>query len=157
MWIAKEVEGETMKIILAIDGSAESQQAVQAVAARPWPPSSIARVLSVWQSPYVLATSSEAMSGAALEQVSGELESEARRVVALGLAGLKLSDFALESAVRRGDAKREIVSDAEEWGADLVVLGSHGHAGIGRWLLGSTAEYVVRHAPCSVEVIRTRK
>jgi nucleotide-binding universal stress UspA family protein len=151
------MEGGTMKIILAVDGSPESQQAVQAVAARPWPKPSVFRILSVWQSPYVLATSSEAMGGAALEQVSAELENEARRVVGLGLAGLKLTDFTLESGIRRGDAKREIVSDAEEWGADLVILGSHGHAGIGRWLLGSTAEYVVRHAPCSVEVIRTRK
>lgn len=146
-----------MKLLLAIDGSPESQQAMQAVAARPWPKASVARILSVWQSPYVLATSSEAMSGSAFEMVAVELESEARRVVATGLAGLKLTDFSLESTIRRGDAKREIVSDAEEWGADLVVLGSHGHSGIGRWLLGSTAEYVVRHATCSVEVIRARK
>ena len=147
-----------MKIIFAVDGSKESRQAVQEVSARPWPPASTVRVLSVWQSPYVLATSSEAMGGAALEQVAGELENEARRVVA-GTADLLKSSgsqLAIESSVRRGDAKREIVTEAEEWQADLVVLGSHGHSGIGRWLLGSTAEYVVRHAPCSVEVIRAR-
>jgi nucleotide-binding universal stress UspA family protein len=145
-----------MKIVLALDGSTEAQQALQAVAARPWPRGSVARVLSVWQSPYVLATSSEAMSGAALEQVAADLEAQAKRVVARGVESLRPSDFTLESVVRRGDPKREIVADAEEWGADLIVLGSHGHAGLGRWLLGSTADYVVRHAPCSVEVIRNR-
>jgi nucleotide-binding universal stress UspA family protein len=145
-----------MKIIFAVDGSKESRDAVQSLAARPWPPGSVVRVLSVWQSPYVLATSSEAMSGAALEQVSNELENEARRVVSATADLLKGSGLTVETAVRRGDAKREVVTDAEEWQADLVVLGSHGHSGIGRWLLGSTAEWVVRHAPCSVEVIRPR-
>jgi nucleotide-binding universal stress UspA family protein len=145
-----------MQIIFAVDGSQESRQAVQSLAARPWPPGSVVRVLSVWQSPYVLATSSEAMGGVALEQVASELEAEARRIVNATADLLKSSGMAIETAVRRGDAKREIVTDAEEWQADLVVLGSHGHSGIGRWLLGSTAEWVVRHAPCSVEVIRPR-
>jgi nucleotide-binding universal stress UspA family protein len=145
-----------MKIIFAVDGSDESRQAVAAVAARPWPKPTMVRVLSVWQSPYVLATSSEAMSGAALEQVATELEQEARRVVTATVDLLRACEFTLEPVVRRGDAKREIVADAEEWQADLIILGSHGHSGIGRWLLGSTAEFVVRHAPCSVEVIRSR-
>ena len=145
-----------MKIIFAVDGSKESRQAVQSLAARPWPSGSVVRVLSVWQSPYVLATSSEAMGGAALEQVAAELENEARRAVNATADLLKSSGLAIETAVRRGDAKREIVTDAEEWRADLIALGSHGHSGIGRWLLGSTAEWVVRHAPCSVEVIRPR-
>jgi nucleotide-binding universal stress UspA family protein len=152
-----------MKILVAVDGSSESRHAVAQIATRPWPTGSIARILGVWQSPYVLATSSEAMSGAAFEQVAVELENEARRQVAAALdalraqAGAAGNQFGLESAVRRGDPKREIVAEAEEWAADLVVLGSHGHSGIGRWLLGSTADYVVRHAPCSVEVIRARR
>ncbi len=50
---------------------------------------------------------------------------------------------------------REAVCDmAEQLHADLVVVGSHGHRGLRRVLLGSTAEAVVRHAPCSVLVAR---
>ena len=37
---------------------------------------------------------------------------------------------------------------------DLIVVGSHGYSGIKRWLLGSVAQSVVSHAPCSVEVVR---
>jgi len=46
---------------------------------------------------------------------------------------------------------------ADEWGADLIVVGSHGRTGVKRWLLGSVAGAIVSHAPCSVEVVRRRE
>ena len=46
---------------------------------------------------------------------------------------------------------------AEEWSADLVVVGSHGYTGLKRLLLGSVAQSVVSHAPCSVEVVRKKR
>ena len=53
-----------------------------------------------------------------------------------------------------GHAAEVIASVAGEWRADLVVIGSHGRGGLGRVLLGSVAEAVVRHAPCPVLVTR---
>jgi nucleotide-binding universal stress UspA family protein len=47
-----------------------------------------------------------------------------------------------------------IIDFAANWGADLVVMGSRGYKGLTRLLLGSVAESVVRHAHCSVLVIR---
>ena len=47
-----------------------------------------------------------------------------------------------------------ISEDASAWGADLIVLGSHGRKGIGRALLGSGAEQIIREAPVPVLVIR---
>lgn len=53
------------------------------------------------------------------------------------------------------ESPREAVCDlAEQHHADLVVVGSHGRRGLRRVLLGSVAEAVVRHAPCSVLVAR---
>ena len=49
-----------------------------------------------------------------------------------------------------------IVDEAKDWPADLIVVGSHGYSGVKRWLLGSVAQSVVSHAPCSVEVVRKR-
>jgi len=46
------------------------------------------------------------------------------------------------------------VKTAHEWPADLIVTGSHGRHGLGRVLLGSVAEAAIRHAPCSVLVVR---
>ena len=45
---------------------------------------------------------------------------------------------------------------AEELGVDLIVMGTHGRHGISRALLGSTAETVVRSAPCAVLTVRAK-
>jgi nucleotide-binding universal stress UspA family protein len=55
--------------------------------------------------------------------------------------------------VREGKPGPEVCASAREWGADMIVIGTHGRGGLARLLLGSTAEAVVRHAPCPVLVI----
>jgi nucleotide-binding universal stress UspA family protein len=50
----------------------------------------------------------------------------------------------------------EILKAARAWPADIVVIGSHGRSGVGRLLLGSVAEGVVRHSPCPVLVVRSQ-
>jgi nucleotide-binding universal stress UspA family protein len=59
----------------------------------------------------------------------------------------------VEPRVRVGEPSREIAAEAEEWDADLLVLGTHGRTGAARVLLGSVAEGVLRAARCSVLVI----
>ena len=49
-----------------------------------------------------------------------------------------------------------VVQHAEKWHADLVVIGTHGRRGVGRLLLGSDAEQIVRTAPVPVLLVRTR-
>ncbi|MHA3775233.1 universal stress protein [Verrucomicrobiota bacterium sgz303538] len=61
------------------------------------------------------------------------------------------------SEVRLGKASDEIVAIAEKSGADMLVIATHGRTGLKRVLMGSTAERVVRHAPCPVLVVRERK
>jgi universal stress protein A len=56
-----------------------------------------------------------------------------------------------------GDARDVIDRAAEQLGADLIVMGTHGRRGIRRILLGSVAETVVRTAPCAVLTIRPRR
>ena len=58
------------------------------------------------------------------------------------------------SLVSHGRAASVIVETAEEKGVDLIVLSTHGHTGLDRLLMGSTAEQVVRHAQCPVWVVR---
>jgi nucleotide-binding universal stress UspA family protein len=69
---------------------------------------------------------------------------------------LNTTSLQTETAVRDGDPRTVILDEAKDWGADLIVLGSHGHSGLERWLLGSVARSIVDHAPCSVEVVRRR-
>jgi nucleotide-binding universal stress UspA family protein len=52
--------------------------------------------------------------------------------------------------VRFGGPSEQIVAAAEQWGADLIVMGTHARGRLGRFLLGSTADAVVRRAACPV-------
>jgi nucleotide-binding universal stress UspA family protein len=59
----------------------------------------------------------------------------------------------VENSVESGHAGDQVCRRAQEVGADLIVTATHGHTGLKHVLLGSTAEYVVRHAPCPVLVV----
>lgn len=142
-----------MRILLAVDGSGPSDAAARAVAQRPWPAGSSVRVLAVAQPAYPPGELS--FIAATYERMEKELVQEAKAIAARAASDLRSSGMAVESVVKKGDARGEIVEEAKRWGADLVVLGSRGRTGVKRWLMGSVAEHVVRNAPCSVEVVRT--
>jgi nucleotide-binding universal stress UspA family protein len=55
---------------------------------------------------------------------------------------------------REGAPATEIINAAKQWGAAIVVLGTHGRTGLGRLLMGSTAENVSRHSPVPVLITR---
>jgi nucleotide-binding universal stress UspA family protein len=59
-----------------------------------------------------------------------------------------------ETTIERGVPHEEILGYADEAGADLVVMGTHGRTGLGRFLIGSVAEKVIRSADVPVLVIR---
>lgn len=143
-----------MRILLAVDDSEHSNVATKSILERPWPKGSTIRVLCVAQMytplpiPYGTASS---------EEVTQSFLTEAQGVLDRTTAKLGVLDLAIERSMRQGDPRQEIVNEAEEFGADLIVVGSHGRTGMQRWLLGSVAEHVVRHASCSVEVVRQPK
>ena len=56
--------------------------------------------------------------------------------------------------VEKGDAAPRIVGVAEETRCDLIVMGTHGRTGLGRVLMGSVAEQVLRTAPCPVVTVK---
>lgn len=76
-----------------------------------------------------------------------------------------LNDYHLRASFQRpsheflqvGRPATEIVKAAQEWPADLIVIGSHGRGGVTHVLIGSVAEGVMRHAHCPVLVVRAQK
>ncbi len=74
------------------------------------------------------------------------LEAEAGRLVP--------AEMRTRVLLRTGTAFDEICTAARQSGADLIIIATHGHTGLKHILLGSTAERVVRHAPCPVLVVR---
>jgi nucleotide-binding universal stress UspA family protein len=87
--------------------------------------------------------------------VLGELEQSAR----LALEDLfedeeQRKTLTVETRVRHGKPFVEIIRAARELEADVIVIGSHGQSGLAETLFGSTAERVVKKAPCAVLVVR---
>jgi nucleotide-binding universal stress UspA family protein len=88
---------------------------------------------------------------ARVDQVRERREAAARELVQRG----QRSGVRVTFLVWDGDPAESIAAAAASEGADLVLVGSHGRGPIGRLLLGSVSEYVVRNAPCPVLVART--
>jgi universal stress protein A len=63
----------------------------------------------------------------------------------------------VQTTIRLGQPYHEITTAAKELDVDLIILTTHGHTGLKHALLGSTAERVVRHAPCPVLSLRERE
>lgn len=145
-----------MKILLAVDDSPFSSEAVSAAATRPWPPGTIVRVLSAVETIVPPATELWYDAGGDLERVRQEMTKRAEQLTARVAEVLEASGLKAEPIVRQGDPRSVIVDEAKEWSADLIVLGSHGYTGLKRLLLGSVAQSVASHAPCSVEIVRQK-
>jgi nucleotide-binding universal stress UspA family protein len=146
-----------MRILLAVDGSPYSVTAADAVSKRPWPPGTIVRVLSAVENIVPPAVELWYDAGGNLEETRRQITSQAERLTAEVAETVRASGLTVETAVRDGDPRSVIIDEATEWDADLIVVGSHGYTGIKRLLLGSVAQSVVSHAPCSVEVVRQKR
>jgi nucleotide-binding universal stress UspA family protein len=95
--------------------------------------------------------SEEAATPIAPEQLREQAGEELTRF----LAPLQLPFADVRLLIRSGDPAREIVAEAAEWNADLVVVGSRGRLGVSRFLLGSVATSVLRSSACHVLVVPT--
>jgi nucleotide-binding universal stress UspA family protein len=96
-------------------------------------------------------TISEVDAGIAHEDLIGVLKEEADSTVEK-----LISEFGpreVERIIPQGHPRIEILSCAERWEADLVVIGTHGRTGLMHLVMGSTAEYIVRHAKMPVMVV----
>jgi nucleotide-binding universal stress UspA family protein len=147
-----------MKILLATDGSECSTVAVRFVAGRPWPQGTEVRMLAVpepffpiGEFPYFASEEIEKVNTSALKQAKAFADAG---VQILSRAGIKATT---ETPFPQDAPARMILKEAERWGANLIVLGSHGRRGFDRLTLGSVSEHVAFHAHCSVEVVRERK
>jgi nucleotide-binding universal stress UspA family protein len=72
----------------------------------------------------------------------------------LATAAQRAGELPAWQFLREGKPADQVLAAASEWDADVIVIGTHGRSGVSRLVLGSTAESVVRHAPCPVLVIR---
>jgi nucleotide-binding universal stress UspA family protein len=155
--VKMEQQGGAMKILLAIDDSKFSEAAIRAVTAEYRPGKTVVRLLHVVE-PLELPYYPELAAPYPTEfrDIERRRLESGRKLAEHAAAKLRAAGFKADAIVREGHARPVIVDTAAKWRANLVVMGSHGRTGINRFLLGSVSEYVVRHAPCSVQIVRTK-
>ena len=142
-----------MKILLAIDDSLCSDAAIEEVARWPRLPQSEVRVVSVDAplEPSLLRNAGDVFEEIVKQQRS---ESSKRLLGAKNLLEQKVPGLHVTASLLEGWPPEAIVQEAERFGADLVVLGSHGSGPLRRFFLGSVSQYVAHRAPCSVLIVR---
>ena len=69
-------------------------------------------------------------------------------------AELRMSGTQCDIKIRHGHAAEQILDEAENWSAELIVVGQIGRRGLTRFLMGSTATRIVQYAPCSVLLVK---
>jgi nucleotide-binding universal stress UspA family protein len=135
-----------MKILMALDATPQCGEIVAEMVSRPWPVQSSFLLLHVLD-PFPF-TKAPVLLERAKQDAETQLKNISKRLCASG--------WAVQTVVTLGRARQKIAETAGSWKADLVVVGSNEAGALTRFLLGSTARAVLRHAPCSVEIVRPR-
>jgi nucleotide-binding universal stress UspA family protein len=152
------VRGPTLsRVVFAQDGSDNATAAAGIVAAWPIFHGVPVEVLSVMSLAGPLASGvAPTMVETAIETYAeslATLESESRRMVDETAERFRAAGIPATAKVREGETAAEILDEAKETAADLIILGSRGVGGLSRLLLGSVARRVLVHAPCSVLIV----
>lgn len=148
-----------MKILIATDGSKFSESAVEKVCQMIKPSGTIeVEIVSAYEmpimavgAPYEIPVGYNPTLEKELKQQTADSVSNAEKKLRECFSG---SEIKVSTKVLCGVPKQVIVEEAEEWGADLIVVGSHGYGFWERMFLGSVSNAIVHHAPCSVLVVR---
>ena len=145
-----------MRILLAIDDSKFSEAAVETVIEQARPHRTEVRILHVVESPPLLVARELGGYEPALQNaLEFQKQRRPRQSSRQGRGDCSVPEsLKVTAALETGDPKSKILDVAEEWHADLIVLGSHGRKGLNRFLMGSVSDAIARHACCSVEIVR---
>ena len=142
------------KILCPVDFSEDSQKAVQVAAELARGSQAMLVLVYVWQPQMWMTDYGMQWPNDAL------LEAQAIEEGKLGTCRVdahRLGAAEVATKLLRGEPWDQIVTTAREDPAiDLIVMGTHGRTGLRRALIGSVAERVVRHAPCTVMVVRAQ-
>jgi nucleotide-binding universal stress UspA family protein len=147
-----------MKIMVAIDQSEQSKTVLLDVGQRLWGSDAEFMLLNVIEHPAVDILA--CLGAITVDEIKLRLKEKSEDL--LDNAAVYLREQLDEKQLVRkstgeGRVADTVIGVAGEWGADLIIVGSHSRTGLPRLFLGSVAESIVLHAPCSVEVVRSRQ
>lgn len=148
----REVEpGTPIRLLVGVDGSSDAQAAIKAIAQRPWPAGSEARI--VHGLPTFPPVTDQITMTEYVEWMTTE-KARIEEVIKAATDQLKGANLAVSVTMEELDARHLLVKEAETWGADCIFVGARGLGAVSRFLLGSVSTAVAARAHCSVEVVR---
>lgn len=141
------------RVVVGVDGSEESRAALRWAADQAVAQGARLEVVCAWDLPFSGLATSYSPEPAGLPN-SREIARRAQSALDQTVREVLGSDMPVDvdRVVEAGDPAAVLVRRSE--GADMLVVGSRGHGGFDRLLVGSVSEKCVRHATCSVIVIR---
>ena len=144
-----------MRVLLAIDDSEFSEAATRALASKVHAKGT--EILVLQELEPILHTVIPRMEPAYTAELAARLEDDrkhANESVFKTADLLRRVGFQVQTRVAENEVRAAILDIASDWQADFIVVGSHGIKVLLKFLLGSVAESVMRHAKCSVWVVR---
>jgi len=146
----QECRGEYRSLLVPYDGSAFSRAALGRACELAKGDGANVTVL------YAIPRYEEMVGFLRTEGIASRLNEEAGKIVAEAARLAGEQGVTVTTLVAEGAAADRVVDAVKKSGLDLVVMGSHGHQGMERALLGSTAERVILNAPCPVLVVKEK-
>ena len=143
-----------MKLLVGMDDSKYADAALEFVVGMPWPKGTAVLVVSAVQVPFGAYGEPYAPIAVDVGAWLEELTRLHREVAARAAASLTAAGLQAEGRAPQGDPRTTILEEARKDRVDLIVVGSHGRTGLEKLVMGSVANHVVVHAPCSVLVVR---
>ncbi len=149
-----------MRVLIATDGSECSSAAIDRFFELFKPENVTIKIVSVVEPPV---TMTQPFAGSAdlypeteeaVRQFARSAAQQAENTIRERFSSA-LGDLSFEVLI--GSPGRRVVEEAESWGADLIVAGSHGYGFWERMMLGSVSQSIAQHAPCSVLIVRGEK
>ncbi len=152
-----------MEVLVAVSRNPEScADPVAAVASFPWPAEtnflvlSVAEVITPPSTIELVAGAIDVSDGAAdVSEIQTTVDAAAGATAASAADEIRSHGFQADGIANEGDPKSVIVDHAQTWGADLIVVGSCEKSRIEKFFVGSVSESVVKHAACSVLIVKT--
>ena len=149
-----------MKILVAVDPSQHAQEAIRFVSSVDWPKASeiyLIHVIEMKHASTLIPSDGPSSWDRVISQARGKMVTEARLFLEQTKQEiLKESSHIVKTVVLEGLPGAEILQAVEDYRIDLVILGTRGLSNVKRFLLGSTSDWVMREAPCSVLLVRDK-
>lgn len=152
-------EIKPMRVLIAVDDMTYGQAIANFVASHKWTEGTQFKIIHAVHIDELTYVTNDQFSCSLAKDLIEERDRRARSLVK-GLAAQIQAAFPtakIEEQIIFGKAKDVILDQADEWHADIIVVGSHGKSGISRFLLGSVSQSVLSHAPCSVMIVKLPK